>query len=88
MPVDFLRRDDARMLNIDHHHDNTRFGNVNLVDTRASCTAEILYPLARLLGAEITPDIATALYVGARDRYRSLHVREHGRRPPTGWRPS
>ena len=63
MPVDFLRRDDARILNIDHHHDNTRFGNVNLVDTRASCTAEILYPLARLLGAEITPDIATALYV-------------------------
>jgi bifunctional oligoribonuclease and PAP phosphatase NrnA len=63
MPVDFLRRDDARILNIDHHHDNTRFGNVNLVDTRASCTAEILYRLARLLGAEITPDIATALYV-------------------------
>ena len=63
MPVDFLRRDDARILNIDHHHDNTRFGNVNLVDTGASCTAEILYPLARLLGAEITPDIATALYV-------------------------
>ena len=63
MPVDFLRRDDARILNIDHHHDNTRFGNLNLVDTRASCTAEILYPLARLLGAEITPDIATALYV-------------------------
>ena len=63
MPVDFLRRDDARILNIDHHHDNTRFGNVNLVDTRASSTAEILYPLARLLGAEITPDIATALYV-------------------------
>ena len=43
MPVDFLRRDDARILNIDHHHDNTRFGTVNLVDTRASCTAEILY---------------------------------------------
>jgi phosphoesterase RecJ-like protein len=63
MPVDFLRRDDAKILNIDHHHDNTRFGNVNLVDTRASCTAEILYRLARLLGAEITPEIATALYV-------------------------
>jgi bifunctional oligoribonuclease and PAP phosphatase NrnA len=63
MPVDFLRRDDARILNIDHHHDNTLFGNLNLVDTRASCTAEILYRLARPLGAEITPDIATALYV-------------------------
>ena len=64
MPVDFLRRDDARILNIDHHHDNTRFGNVNLVDTRASCTAEILYRLVRPLGAEITPTIAKSLYVG------------------------
>jgi bifunctional oligoribonuclease and PAP phosphatase NrnA len=63
MPVDFLRRDDAKVLNLDHHHDNTNFGSVNLVDTRASCTAEIVYRLAKLLGAEITPDIACALYV-------------------------
>ncbi len=63
MPVDFLRRDQARIVNLDHHHDNTRFGTLNLVDTGASCTAEIVYRLARLLGAEITPEIATALYV-------------------------
>jgi len=63
MPVDFLRRDDAKILNLDHHHDNTRFGTLNLVDTDASCTAEILFRLAKLLGAEITPEIATALYV-------------------------
>ena len=63
MPVDFLRRDEAKILNLDHHHDNTRFGTLNLVDTRASCTAEIVYRLARLLGADITPEIATALYV-------------------------
>jgi phosphoesterase RecJ-like protein len=63
MPVDFLQRDDAKILNLDHHHDNTRFGTLNLVDTNASCTAEIVYRLAKLLGAEITPDVATALYV-------------------------
>ena len=63
MPVDFLRRDDAKVLNIDHHHDNTRFGTLNLVDTQASCTAEIVFELAKLLGAELTPDIAGALYV-------------------------
>jgi bifunctional oligoribonuclease and PAP phosphatase NrnA len=63
MPVDFLQRDDTKIINLDHHHDNTRFGNLNLVDTQASCTAEIVYRLARLLGAEITADIATALYV-------------------------
>src|SRR6266513_5072914 len=47
MPVDFLRRrDGSPVLNIDHHHDNTRFGTVNLVDTHASCTAEIVYGIA------------------------------------------
>ncbi len=63
MPVGFLHRDEARILNIDHHHDNTRFGTLNLVDTEASCTAEILFGLAKLLGAELTPEIAGALYV-------------------------
>ncbi|HLM32111.1 MAG TPA: bifunctional oligoribonuclease/PAP phosphatase NrnA [Solirubrobacterales bacterium] len=64
MPVDFLRREGARLLNIDHHHDNTRFGTINLVDTAASCTAEILFEIAKRLGAVITPEIASALYVG------------------------
>jgi phosphoesterase RecJ-like protein len=63
MPVNFFQREEARVLNIDHHHDNTRFGTVNLVDTDASCTAEIVYELAKLLGSEITPEIAAALYV-------------------------
>ena len=64
MPVEFLRRDGARVVNIDHHHDNTRFGSVNLVDTEASCTAEIVLDVAKRLGADITPEIASALYVG------------------------
>jgi phosphoesterase RecJ-like protein len=64
MPVEFLQRDGARVVNIDHHHDNTLFGGVNLVDTEASCTAEIVYELAKRLDAQITPEIASALYVG------------------------
>ena len=63
MPVDFLRREGATVLNIDHHHDNTRFGTVNLVDTDASCTAEIVLRIGKRLGVEITPEIAGALYV-------------------------
>jgi len=63
MPVDFLHRDGARVLNVDHHHDNTRFGDVNVVDTEASCTAEIVLELSKRLGAELTPSIASALYV-------------------------
>src|SRR6188472_4600879 len=53
MPADFLQRDDAVVLNIDHHHDNTRFGTLNLVDTDVSCTAEIVASLAKLLGVRI-----------------------------------
>ncbi|HEX3562472.1 MAG TPA: bifunctional oligoribonuclease/PAP phosphatase NrnA [Solirubrobacterales bacterium] len=62
MPVDFLR-DDMKVINIDHHHDNTRFGTVNLIDVDASCTAEIIYELAGLLGVQLTHEIANALYV-------------------------
>ena len=64
MPVDFLQAEGLHILNIDHHHDNTRFGTVNLVCSAASCTAEIVWRLSKELGAEITPDIAKALYVG------------------------
>jgi bifunctional oligoribonuclease and PAP phosphatase NrnA len=63
MPVGFLRRDDAHIVNIDHHHDNTKFGTANLVLGGASCTAEIIYELTKDLGVDITPEIAQALYV-------------------------
>jgi len=64
MPVEFLTDGDNFRMNIDHHHDNTRFGDANLVNVDASCTAEIVYDLAQLLGATITAEIAAALYVG------------------------
>ena len=36
-------RDGAHLINIDHHHDNTGFGTLNMVDPQASCTAEIVW---------------------------------------------
>jgi phosphoesterase RecJ-like protein len=63
MPVDFLQADGLHILNIDHHHDNTRFGTVNLVNPRASCTAEIVWELSKELGVDLTAPIAEALYV-------------------------
>ncbi|HEY5710214.1 MAG TPA: bifunctional oligoribonuclease/PAP phosphatase NrnA [Solirubrobacterales bacterium] len=64
MPVEFLTSGDNFRINIDHHHDNTLFGDVNLLDTGASSTAEIVYQLAIALEVQITPEIASALYVG------------------------
>jgi phosphoesterase RecJ-like protein len=63
MPVDFLHEAHLHVLNIDHHHDNTRFGTVNLVVGHASCTGEILWDLSKDLGVELTPELAEALYI-------------------------
>ena len=50
-------------INIDHHHDNSRFGDVNLVDAAASSTGEVLRDVVRELGLELTPELAEPLYV-------------------------
>jgi phosphoesterase RecJ-like protein len=63
-PVHFLQNSHLHVLNIDHHHDNTRFGTVNYVVPYASCAAEIVYDLAKELGVEITPELGEALYIG------------------------
>ncbi len=55
---------ESPVVNLDHHHDNTRFGTINHVVADASCTAEIVWDLMRVLGVELTPQIAEALYVG------------------------
>jgi phosphoesterase RecJ-like protein len=65
-PAEAFREGGGRfhILNIDHHHDNTRFGTVNLVVDDASCTAEIVWDLMHELQVEPTATIAEALYVG------------------------
>ena len=64
VPIELVQRNGRCILNVDHHHDNTRFGTVNLVLPAASSTAEIVFNLAKELGVELTPRIADALYVG------------------------
>jgi bifunctional oligoribonuclease and PAP phosphatase NrnA len=82
MPVDFLQDGGFKVLNIDHHHDNTRFGTINLVDVDASCTAAIIFDLAGLLGVELTLDMANALYVAlvtdtGKFMYENTDARSH-----------
>src|SRR5215469_13084067 len=52
------------VVDVDHHHDNTRFGGVNLIVPDASSTAEIVGDLLVALEVELTPEIAEALYIG------------------------
>src|SRR4051812_26559628 len=63
-PVPALQREGSHILNLDHHHDNTRFGDVDHVVPEASCTAEIVWDLMHELGVRPTRAIADALYVG------------------------
>jgi len=51
------------VVDIDHHHDNTRFGDVNLVVSDASSTGEVLRDVFRELGVELTSEIAEPLYI-------------------------
>jgi phosphoesterase RecJ-like protein len=84
-PAEAFRRDgqdQLHILNIDHHHDNTRFGTVNLVVPEASCTAEIVWDLMASLGIEPSLIVAEALYVGlitdtGRFMYENTGARAH-----------
>jgi bifunctional oligoribonuclease and PAP phosphatase NrnA len=51
------------VVDIDHHHDNTRFGSVNLIVADASSTGEVLRDVFAELGVELTPGIAEPLYI-------------------------
>jgi bifunctional oligoribonuclease and PAP phosphatase NrnA len=50
-------------IDIDHHHDNNRFGRLNLIVPDASSTGEIVRDLLRELDVELTPQIAESLYI-------------------------
>src|ERR671937_2486422 len=45
-------------IDLDHHHDNTRFGDVNLIVPDASSTGEVLRDVLRELDVELTPALA------------------------------
>ncbi len=75
-------RNGRHLLNIDHHHDNTRFGTIDYVVPGASCTAEIVWDLMRGLGVAPTPAVAEALYIGlitdtGRFMYENTSARAH-----------
>lgn len=53
-----------KIINIDHHVSNTRFGHIQLIDVGACSTAEIVYRLIKALNAPLDKAIATALYTG------------------------
>lgn len=55
---------DARIVNVDHHRTNPRYGIANLVDAEAAATCELVYHVARQLTLDLTKPLATCLYTG------------------------
>ena len=52
----------SRVLNIDHHPDNRRYGTINWIDPSAAATGEMVFDLARALGLRLTPAVALNLF--------------------------
>lgn len=53
------------IINIDHHPGNTGYGNINLIDSKKSATAEIIYELVELFYKDyLNYNIAIGIYTG------------------------
>jgi phosphoesterase RecJ-like protein len=63
-PDDEIVRRARFVVDIDHHHDNSRFGDANWIVADASSTAEMVRDILAELDVPLTPPIAEALYVG------------------------
>lgn len=59
-----LAEDTPVHINLDHHPDNTQFGEINLVDPEAVSATEILTGLFPEWGLELNQEIASALLAG------------------------
>ncbi len=53
-----------KIINIDHHLSNSKFGTYNIVDSKASATAEIIYEIFESQNIVMSKDIAECIYVG------------------------
>ena len=60
--IEHARRAARTIVNIDHHPDNRRYGDVNWIDPSAAATGEMVYDLLVALQLPITPAIATNLF--------------------------
>lgn len=54
----------SKVINIDHHASNPKFGAINWVDSQASATVVMIYHLLKMAGVKINRSIAMALLTG------------------------
>lgn len=54
----------AKLINIDHHPTNPAYGDLNLIDPKATSTAEVVYGLLKAAGYRLSADVGKCLYTG------------------------
>jgi phosphoesterase RecJ-like protein len=64
---------DKFVVNIDHHSTTALFGDVNWIDSTAAAVGEMIYNLAKAIGAKITPEIAGCVYAALLTDTGSFH---------------
>jgi phosphoesterase RecJ-like protein len=65
--------DRYRILNIDHHPGNAMYGAVNWFDAGAAACGEMVFDIIRRLGAPLSREIATHIYVAILTDTGSFH---------------
>jgi phosphoesterase RecJ-like protein len=61
------------VMNIDHHPGNTGYGTLNWVDESAAACGEMAFTLLEALGAPLTKDVATHIYLAVLTDTGSFH---------------
>jgi len=61
------------VINIDHHLGNTNYGSLNWFDASAAACGEMVFDLVKELGVELTPEIATHVYIAILTDTGSFH---------------
>ncbi len=72
----------AKVINIDHHLSNTRYGDLNCIEIGAAAAGEVVFRILKDLGVEFDHEIAGALYAAivtdtGSFRYESTSARTH-----------
>ena len=65
--------DQSFVINIDHHPGNTGYGQINWFDPSAAACAEMVFDLINALGAPLTIEIATHIYLAILTDTGSFH---------------
>jgi len=67
------RLKDQFVVNIDHHSTTALFGNINWIDSTAAAVGEMIYNLAKAIGARITSELASCVYAALLTDTGSFH---------------